>query len=166
MKLVPRRRGRPNKFGRPARAVTLTLPEDLIAALAAVDRNLSSAAVRLLEPLVQDVTPHPPAELSKCGASAVIVVKRTQALEQIAGVTLVPLPDGRALISLVDSMSLSDFELQLWDAIEKTKVASEKSVLTAIADIMKGARRAKGVAVHQRSIIVLQSTRNRGVVRA
>jgi hypothetical protein len=164
MKIVPMRRGRPRKFGRPARAVTLTLPEDVIAALSAVDRNLSSAAVRLLQPLVRDVTPHQPAELSKYGDSAVIVVKRTDALEHIPGVTLVPLPDGRALISLVDSMSLADFELKLGDVIDRTKEPSEKSVLSAIADIMKSARRSRGIAVHQRSIIVLQATRSRSTI--
>jgi len=34
------RRGRPRKFSRPARAVTLTLPEDTIATLRGIDRDL------------------------------------------------------------------------------------------------------------------------------
>ena len=48
------RRGRPRKFSRPSRAITLTLPEDTIAALRAVDRDLSRAVVRVVQPLEQD----------------------------------------------------------------------------------------------------------------
>ena len=161
MKLVKTRRGRPQKFGRPSRAVTLTLPEDIIIALQSVDDDISRAVVRLTQPLVADIAPQPPAELSKYGDSAVIVVKPTPALERIGGVTLVPLPDGRALISLDEAMSVSDLELKIRDAIdgdEKLDVR-ERSVLTSIAEILKTARTTKGIVVHERSIIVLQSSK-------
>ena len=39
------RRGRPRKFVRPSRAVTVTLPDDVIAALQGVDVDLSRAVV-------------------------------------------------------------------------------------------------------------------------
>ena len=158
---VRSRRGRPQKFGRPARAVTLTLPEDILTALASVDEDVSRAVVRLCQPLVADVLPRPPAELSKYGNSAVIVVKPVSALEQIPGVTLVPLPDGRALISLDEVMTLYEFELKLRDALDATGSgdAREDAVLASIAEILKSARRTKGIALRQRSIIVLQSTR-------
>ena len=168
MKLVPSRRGRPQKFGRPSRAVTLTLPEDVIVALMGVDGDLSRAVVCLAEPLVADAAPRRPAELSQYGDSAVIIVRRIAALERIPGVTLVPLPDGRALISLDESMSLSEFELKLQDAIDAARHLEprERSVLSSIADIMKGSRRTRGVVAHQRSIIVLQTTRHRRIVEA
>ena len=41
MPLVDVRRGRPRKFSRPARTVTLTLPEDVIARLSAVEKQPS-----------------------------------------------------------------------------------------------------------------------------
>jgi len=71
------------------------------------------------------------------------------------------LPDGRALISLDEAMSVSDFDLKIRDAIdgdEKLDVR-ERSVLTSIAEILKTARTTKGIVVHERSIIVLQSSR-------
>ena len=114
----PSRRGRPPKYGRPSRAVTLTLPEDVIAALARLDEDLGRAVVRIAQPLVADVVPHAPAELSNYGDSAVIITRRLSSLARIRGVTLVPLPDGRALISLDGTISVSDFELKLRDMVD------------------------------------------------
>lgn len=159
MKLVRAGRGRPQKFGRPSRAITLTLPEDVIAALTSVDDDLSRAVVRLTQPLVVDSVPRPPAELSKCGDSAVIVIRPTETLRRIPGVSLIPLPDGRALISLEGHMAPPDFELRIRDVLDESRnlEASDRSVLMSIVDILKTARRTRGVDVRQRSIIVLQA---------
>lgn len=154
--------GRPQKFGRPARAVTVTLPEDVFAALKRLDTDVSRAIVRIAQPLAADVMPHAAAELSKHGDTAVIVIRPVPALERIAGVTLVPMPDGRALISLDDSMSTYEFELKLRDVLDDGDVErADVSAIRSILDILKAARQAAGVALHQRRIIVLQSTRRR-----
>jgi hypothetical protein len=92
--------------------------------------------------------------LSTYRGSAVIVVKGAQALERIPRVTLVPLPDGRALIALDESMSIQEFELQVRDALER-------ALLSSIVEILTAARHTKGLVVHRRSIIVLKSTRRR-----
>ena len=47
------RRGPPRKFGRPSQPVTLTLPDDVIAALLGIDADLSRAIVRVTQPLVR-----------------------------------------------------------------------------------------------------------------
>ena len=164
MKVIRTGPGRPRKFGRPSRAVTLTLPDDVIATLEAIDKDLSQAVVRVALPLTAEVYAYAPAELFKYADSAVIVVKRMPALEQLPGVTLVPLPDGRALISLDESLSLSDLELKLRDTIEDDRglaTPSERAALTTIVDILKNARHTKGLRVVRRSIIVLQSTDHR-----
>ena len=41
--------GRPSKYGRPSRAVTVTLPEDVLDGLEAIDADLGRAIVRLAE---------------------------------------------------------------------------------------------------------------------
>jgi hypothetical protein len=163
MKLVRTGPGRPRKFGRPSRAVTLTLPEDVIGTLEAIDKDLSHAVVRMALPVSVDVFARAPAELSKYGDSAVIVVKRVAHLSTIAGVTLVPLPDGRALISLDEGMNLFEFELKLRDLIDESSRIDrhERRALVAIAEILKKARRTRGITLNRRSIIVLQSTRQR-----
>ena len=111
------RRGRPRKFLGRSSAVTLTLPEEVIAALRSVDGDLSRAVVRLTQPELAK-RPHPPAELAVFGGKAVIVVNPTHTLEQRTGVSLVPLPDGRALISFDQPMTISQLELMLHDSLE------------------------------------------------
>ena len=166
IRLLAPRRGRPPKFGRPARTVTLTLPEDVIAALSEVDLDLSRAAVQLLAPAAHDVVPFPPAELSQFRDSAVIIVKPVRALEAIEGVFLVPLPDGRALVTLDAAMTVNEFELKLRDLLDAEDAGllpRERSVLLSMSEILRSARKAKKITVRQRTIIVLQSTSHRRV---
>jgi hypothetical protein len=158
--LVRPARGRPRKFGRPSRAVTLTLPDDVIAALRSMDEDVSRSVVRLVQPLAVSTAARPAAEQERHGDSAVIVFRPVKALSSIPGVTLVPLPDGRALESLDDSLGVHEFELRLLDVLaDDTLNEMARAVLTSIAQILKTARRSKGVEVHQRKVIVLQSAR-------
>ena len=49
MSIIDVRRGRPRKFSRPARTVTVTLPDDVLERLARVDADLGRAIVRLAQ---------------------------------------------------------------------------------------------------------------------
>src|SRR5690606_8618867 len=100
--LLPRR-GRPRKFAAPARPVTVTLPVDVIDQLSA-GGDLSRSIVRLAARSARQ-RPHPPVELVTFGRHAVIAVTPTRTLEKHAGVALVPLPDGRALLSFAQPLS-------------------------------------------------------------
>ena len=163
LELAPRR-GRPRKFTVPARAVTLTLPEHVIAALSGVDSDLSRAVVRLAQPEVAK-QPHPPAELATFGPRSVIVVNPSRTLERHPGVMLVHLPDGRALISFDQSISIAGLELMIADALEDRTISSgDRAVLEAVAGILRTARRSTDKIVAQRNIIVVENrrrTRNR-----
>jgi hypothetical protein len=153
------RRGRPRKFEAPSRAVTLTLPEQVIEALGAIDADLSRAVVRLAQPEMAK-RPHPPAELATFGTRAVIVVNPTRTLEQHTGVHLIPLPDGRALISFDAPLTIADLELMIEDAIDDHRLSpSDQAVFKAIADLLRGARRSNTVQLRQRNIIVIESRR-------
>lgn len=150
------RRGRPRKFASPSRAVTLTLPEHIIAALEAVDRDISRAVVRVAQPRV-GTRRLPAAELAAFGRHAVIVVKPTRTLEQRTGVTLVPLSDGRALISFDDSMTTARLELLIEDALDNHDLVTEDArTFKDIRDLLRKARRSKSVAIRQQNIIVLE----------
>ena len=154
---VAPRRGRPRKFARPSRAVTLTLPEEVIQALAAVDADLSRAVVRVAQPEMAKRA-HPPAELAAFGRKAVIVVNRTRSLEQRTGVVLVPLSDGRALISFNEPLSIAQLELSIQDAIDDPLLApADGLVFQGIGRILREARRSKGVTLQKRSIIVIET---------
>jgi hypothetical protein len=151
------RRGRPRKFNGPSRSVTLTLPEDTIVALRAIDRDISRAVVRAIQPLVPHSRPLP-AELATYGDQAVIVVPASGNVRERTGVELVPLPDGRALICFDERMSISEFELRVRDVLADSTVDGEdRDLYETLANILKNARRSDSVALERRSIIVLQS---------
>ena len=150
------RRGRPRKFSRPARAITLTLPEATIAALRAIDRDLSRAVVRVVQPLEQD-PPRSPAELAEFGGQAVIVVAPSRTITERTGAELVPLTDGRALLAFNDTISVSQFELRLLDALADPSLDdSDRETFTAITNILGGTRRSGRAQMGQRNIIVFR----------
>src|SRR4029453_8775892 len=155
--------GRPRKYGRAARAVTITLPEDVLARLATVHADLGRAIVTLAErkrPSQRRATR--PAEVAAYGNHAVIVVNPAKALRRLPGVQLVPLGNGRALISLEPHYSVSQLELDVRDAVDQADITSpERVTLQAISTILRQARRSRQVSVEQRTIIVLERKRQR-----
>jgi hypothetical protein len=155
-------RGRPKKFGRPSKAVTVTLPEDVLAKLHGVDADLGRAIVRLTERRAPAAaaTVVRAAEITSYGNRAVIVVTPLKALRRLPGVELVPVGDGRALISLAPGQSVSQFELAVRDATTERGVPpGERQALLEIADILKASRGERGRRVRERTIIVLESPR-------
>ena len=149
------RRGRPRKFAGPSRPVTLTLPVETIEALSSVDRDLSRAIVRVTQPKVK--RPPRAAELASFGRRAVILVAASRTLERRAGVSLVPLPDGRALISFEDTTTPAALELRIADALEDPDLPrADRATFAAISEILKSARRSGRVLLRQPHIIVLE----------
>jgi hypothetical protein len=152
------RRGRPTKFGRPSRAVTLTLPTDVIAALTSVDADLSRAIVRVAETLPPEPA-HGPAELAPYGNRAVITVPNVRSLRDRIGIELVPLSNGRALISFDERLTVPQLELRLLDALADPALdRAERDLFEALAHILRDARQAPDVELHERQIVVLHRT--------
>jgi hypothetical protein len=143
--------------------VTVTLPEDVIERLGTIDADLGRAIVTLAErSTVKKRSPARPAEIASYGKHAVIVVTPVGALKRLAGVQLVPIGNGRALIALERSQSIPGLELQIGDLLERNGVsAAERKALGAIADILRHTRRSRGVSLQERMIIVLESARRR-----
>ena len=156
--------GRPPKYGRPSRAVTLTLPEDVLARLGGIDPDLGQAVVKLVEdrPL-RRAEVRRAAELASYGNHAVIVVTPVKALKRLPGVQLIPLGNGRALISLQSPHSVPQLELDLRDALAGVDAGPERATLEAIADLLKDARQSRGVRLEERTIIVLESKRRASI---
>jgi hypothetical protein len=139
--------------------VTLTLPEHVLEALAGLDADLSRAVVRLTQPMLAD-RPHAPAELATFGRHSVIVVNPSRTLEKRTGVELLHLPDGRALISFNQPMTIAGLELLLEDALDDRALASaDRAIFEAIGGILKTARRSDKTLLLQRNIIVLETRR-------
>lgn len=164
MKVEATRRGRPRKYNRPARAVTLTLPEDVLTRLSAVHTDVGRAIVSLVDTkLPRTNRPIAPTEIENYGNQAVIVVSPLKALKRLEGVHLVPIGNGRALISLERTRSIPELELELRDLIASDTLSQfERDALECIADILRRSRAASNVTVEERTIIVLGSKRRRG----
>jgi hypothetical protein len=153
-----RGRGRPRKFEAPSRAVTLTLPEWALSALSQIHDDISKAVVHLTQRRSAQPA-RPLAELSVFGRHAVITVRPTPSLENHAGVRLVPLPDGRALMTFDQPTTIADLELTLHDALEETDLPdTDRQVFEEVVRILKDARRSRDVTLHRRNIIVLESS--------
>jgi len=157
-----RRRGRPRKFGRPAQPVTITLPDDVVSALRTLDADVSRAIVRLAESAASKLVPRPAVELSHYGRHAVIVVTPARVLKRLSGVSLVPLPDGRALISLDLGARVSELEGAVRDALEAAaRTPAERSLLDSLGQILRAARQSRDIELCQRNIIVLEKRKRR-----
>jgi len=151
------KRGRPQKFNRPARQVTLTLPDDVIARLSRVDDDMGRAVVRLAM-AARPGAEAPGAELATFGGRAVIVVTPTKALERVTGVELVPLADGRALIALSEGTTEAHFELGVRDLLENGSLSdADRRTLKSLLPFVADARRQGGLTL--RKILVLHSRR-------
>jgi hypothetical protein len=152
--------GRPQKYGRPSHAVTVSLPEDVLDRLRSLDADVGRAIVTLVE---QQTAPRAqafaPAELASYGNHAVIVVDQAKVLKRLPGVQLVPTGNGRALISLDQPNSISELELNVRDAIDSDVTIKERHTLEAVADILRHARSSPGITLQERSIIVLEARR-------
>jgi hypothetical protein len=151
------RLGRPSKYGRPARAVTVTLPEDILGRLSTIHTDVGLAIVNLVEKnRANRLAPIAPAEITSYGKHAVIAVTPTKALRRLKGVQLIPIGNGRALIALDPAHTVSALELQLRDALENGEAEGQEwDILEGIKNILQRARSARGRRLETRTIIVL-----------
>jgi hypothetical protein len=133
------------------------LPNDVIGRLAKVDDDLGRAVVRLAMAARPGVESRG-AELATFGGRAVIVVAPSKALERVPGVELVPLADGRALISLEDGTTEAHFELRVRDLLENPSLGEvDRATLRSLLRFVAEARRAGGLTL--RKILVLRARR-------
>jgi hypothetical protein len=158
-----RGRGRPRKFGRASRAVTVTLPEDVLARLGAIDADIGRAIVSAAERAAAPRrTLPPPAELATYGNHAVILVTPIKALRQLPGVELIPIGGNRALIALEGVHQIPRLELDVRDALERSAGdPAQRAALSMLADILREARVSPQLKVAERTIIVLEYGRRR-----
>lgn len=163
------RRGRPLKFGRPARSITLTLPEDAITHLRARNRDLGQAVVALVDG-TEAVASAPAVVVHQSDDRAVIVVRPVDALRRLRGVDLISLDNPhRALIAFTAGMTIAEFELQVQDLLDDPSLAADdRAVVSALSTILRDARRTPDVRLSCATIIVLEgraAPKARGTVR-
>src|SRR5690349_1641572 len=151
------RPGRPPKFGRRARPVTITLPEDLVERLKAQHLDLGRAIVELFESGGKPAVTDAPVQLAEFGRGALILVPPASALRRLAGVELIPLSNGRALIALDQPMSPSDLELTLHDALADQALSpGDRAIVANVVGILRDARTSPRARLRQRTIVIVE----------
>jgi hypothetical protein len=150
-----RKRGRPQKFGRAAQLISLTLPGDVIAWLATIDDDLGWALVKLYEratkarPAQAEV-----AQLVRFPGDRALIIVRADLFKEMPGVSLIPLSDGRAFLALETGKGVADLELIVIDRIDDPRVDnSERAALNKLRLLLKQWRQ-EGIRFESRSIVV------------
>jgi hypothetical protein len=150
-----RKRGRPQKFGRAAQLISLTLPGDVITWLTAIDDDLAWAIVKLYErgtkarPAQSEV-----AQLVRFPGDRALIIVRSDLFKEMPGVSLIPLSEGRAFLALETGKGVADLELFVLDRIDDPRVDDiERAALNKLRQLLKQWRQ-EGVRFESRSIVI------------
>jgi hypothetical protein len=146
--------------------VTLTLPEDVVAWLATVDQDLGWAVVKLHERSIKGRRSRPAqvADLVQLPGQRALILVQPEYFQNLTGVSIIPLADGRGFLALEPGRGVSDLELAVIDRLESSSLSpSEREALTQLRVLLRQWRQ-DGVRFESRSIIVAQ--RRRGTEEA
>jgi hypothetical protein len=160
--MVSRTRGRPPKFGRPARLVALTLPEDTIHGLTAINPDLARAVVALVDrtsgrstQLMDEVDA--PVTLAHVSDTRALIVIDPKIFREIPGCAVIPLSEGRAFLALDPGRTLADLELAVADMVDDDELSqAERDALNALRQSLREWRRDESLSFHTRSIVLVE----------
>jgi hypothetical protein len=155
------KRGRPPKFGRAADLISLTLPRDVIDWLASIDDDMAWAIVKLYERATRtrkvefDV-----ASLVRFPGDRALIQVDAALFNDIPGVALIPLADGRAFLALEPGKGAADLELLVLDRLDqKHIITAERTALNKLRQLLKQWRQ-EGILFESRAIIVAQGLKS------
>lgn len=150
-----RKRGRPQKFGRAAQLINLTLPADVITWLTTIDDDMGWALVKIYERATKtrsaDVEV---AQLVRFPGDRALILVRAELFKDMPGVSLIPLADGRAFLAMETGRGVADLELFVIDRMDdRTIAAVERTALNKLRQLLKQWRQ-EGVRFESRSIVI------------
>jgi hypothetical protein len=150
-----RKRGRPQKFGRAAQLISLTLPADVLEWLTTMDDDIGWAIVKLHERATKprgaafDV-----AQLVRFPGDRALILVRAALFKDMPGVSLIPLADGRAFLALDHGKGVADLELIVLDRLDDKQIdTAERAALNKLRQLLKQWRQ-EGVRFESRSIVI------------
>jgi hypothetical protein len=158
------KRGRPPKFGRPARLLAVTLPEDVVEWLQEINQDPAWAIVSLYEHQHRRApareTAHPDVQLVEIGPRRALIVVPQSAFVALPGVSVVPLGAGRAFLALEPGKGIAELELAVVDRLEEADLdTTEERILTSLRRHLREWRQDKTLTFSARSIIVVERAR-------
>jgi hypothetical protein len=164
------RRGRPEKFGRPAELVQVTLPTDVVRGLSKIDDDLARAIVQLFE--------RAPAwalestldfELVSIADRHFLIIINAAVIRHLPGVDIIPLEGNRAFLALAPGRGVSDLELAVIDRLGETAQvipARERLALDQLRLQLRTWREDPALRFHGRAIIVVEANAPKRVTDA
>ena len=162
--MARKHRGRPLKFGRPAKLLALTLPHDVVAALRRIHPDPAWAIVALYEKVAKRVQPAPPPrqpaiDLARLSDRSALIVVDPRALRSAPGMSVVPVASGRAFLAFEEGRGLADLELAILAQIRNPKTdPAVRKELRALERQVRDWRRGRGYRFSKRSIILVERT--------
>lgn len=155
---APTKRGRPLKFGRPTRPLSISLPEDVIAWLESLDPDPAWAIVSLFDRSRQRTATHSqelPAELVQLPGKRALIIVSPDVFDGLDGVSVIRLSDGRGFLALQAGKGYADLELAVADQIDAPGVSPQRR--QELGNIRRQLRewRLSGLRFESRSILVV-----------
>ena len=154
-----RKRGRPQKFGREAQLISITLPRDVIDWLGTMDDDIGWAIVKMYERASKARTKDTSvAQMVRFPGNRALILVRSDLIREMPGISPIPLTDGRAFLALDAGKGAADLELLVLDRIDDQKIrAEERDALIELRALLKQWRQ-EGIRFESRSIIVAHGT--------
>jgi len=141
--------------------VAVTLPNDVVSWLEALDRDVARAIVRLHDEALHRgprPTPRrkPAAELVDVGESRGLIVVDPALVRGLSGVAAIPFGEQRAFLALEPSWTMADLELSVVDCIERERAGDDarRADLKAFREQLRGWRSDPSITLEPRAIIV------------
>lgn len=156
------KRGRPQKFGREAHLISLTLPRDVINWLGTIDDDLGWAIVKLHERATRVRSKETSvAQLVRFPGNRALILVRADVFRDMPGMSLIPMADGRAFLALDAGKGASDLELIVLDRIDDQRIRpAERDALIELRGLLKEWRQ-DGIRFESRSIVIAHRTSSR-----
>ena len=151
-----RKRGRPQKFGRAAQLISLTLPADVIEWLTSMDDDIGWAIVKMHERAARksrggDIEV---AQLVRFPGDRALILVRADLFREMPGVSLISLADGRAFLAMETGKGVADLELFVLDRLDDKSInPSERTALNKLRQLLRQWRQ-EGIRFESRSIVV------------
>jgi hypothetical protein len=140
------------------------LPEEVLDALTTLHPDPGWAIVQLAEPMLRDGaerhrTRHraPLAEIVHLPGRRSLIVVQPQVFTPLRGVSMIPLSDGRAFLTMDGGGGIADLELAILDQMAVTPADTvEHTRLTQVRELVRSWRLDPGLVFRTRSIIVVE----------
>lgn len=158
---APRRPGRPKKYGRPARLLAVTLPEQVIDILKETHADPGWAIVSLVERAAPQVDRElaPPVQLVHVGQGQSLIVVNAAVMAALPEFHMIPLSDRQAFLAFEPGRGLADLEVAVRDRLERKSLrASDRDVLEALKHQLRRWRTDGRHVLETRTIVLVSET--------